>query len=108
MSGAQILHLDSKNENLNLALRLVYSFEEGNDVWVISHLQQRLRFDCEYEKLKPLIQFVQWRTIIVRELPHKYSPQKWKFRLPSTSLRRRPIRESRMNPAQQAEHRRRM
>jgi hypothetical protein len=59
LSAAQIAHLDSTNKNLNLALRLVYSFEKSNDIWTMPYDQQRLRFDSEYQKLKPLIQFFQ-------------------------------------------------
>jgi len=59
LTAAQRSHLDNKSKNLNLALRLVYSFERNNDVWGLPYLEQKARFDGEYRKLKPLIEFFQ-------------------------------------------------
>jgi len=59
LSAAQIAHLQSQNRNLNLAMRLVYSCEKSNDVWTLPYQKQIGRFDSEYRKLKPLIQFMQ-------------------------------------------------
>jgi hypothetical protein len=59
LSAAQISHLDGNNKNLNLALRLVYSFEKDHEVWGLPYQEQKNRFDSEYRKLKPLIEFLQ-------------------------------------------------
>jgi hypothetical protein len=59
LTAAQIGHLDGMSRNLNLALRLVYSFEKDNEVWSLPYQEQELRFESEYLKLKPLIEFFQ-------------------------------------------------
>lgn len=59
LTAAQISHLDGMSRNLNLALRLVYSFEKDNEVWSLPYQEQELRFESEYLKLKPLIEFFQ-------------------------------------------------
>jgi hypothetical protein len=59
LTAAQTSHLDGKSRNLNLALRLVYSFEKNNEVWGLPYREQELRFESEYLKLKPLIEFFQ-------------------------------------------------
>lgn len=55
----QIDHLDRTNKNLNLAMRIVSSFERENEVWDLPYQEQIVRFESEYCKLKPLVEFFQ-------------------------------------------------
>jgi hypothetical protein len=44
---------------LNLALRLVHSFEKEDTLWSLPYGEQKDCFGAEYSKLKPLIDFFQ-------------------------------------------------
>ncbi len=59
LTAAQVSHMDATNRNLNLALRLVSTFEKNDEVWGLPYQGQKGRFDNEYRKLKPLIDFFQ-------------------------------------------------
>jgi hypothetical protein len=59
LTAAQFNHLDSRSKHLNLAMRLVSSFERENEVWRLPYSEQILRFESEYGKLKPLVEFFQ-------------------------------------------------
>ena len=56
---AQKIHLEGRSRNLNLAFRLVYSFEKDHVVWNLPFREQIRQFDCQYGKLKSLITFFQ-------------------------------------------------
>jgi hypothetical protein len=59
LSASQIRQMEGSNRNVNLALRLVYSFGEMNGVWKLPFSEQTSTFSSEYAKLRPLIGFFQ-------------------------------------------------
>jgi hypothetical protein len=59
LSPGQMRHMNRTNRSLNLALRLVHSFEEDDEVWVRTYTQQQERFGVEYGRMKSLIDFFQ-------------------------------------------------
>lgn len=59
LSQGQTRHLERSNRRLNLALRLVCSFQNDDSLWNRSYNEQQAQFHAEYRKLKPLIEFFQ-------------------------------------------------
>ena len=59
LSPGQSRHMNRTNRSLNLALRLVHSFEENDEIWKHLYMQQQERFGVEYGRMKPLIDFFQ-------------------------------------------------
>jgi hypothetical protein len=59
LSRGQTEHLQSRNRKLNLAIRLVRSFQKEDPVWDRTYDEQQAQFQAEYLKLKPLIEFFQ-------------------------------------------------
>jgi hypothetical protein len=57
LSAAQAAHMKNKNNKINLAIRLVKTFRQSDNVWKIPYDEQRRTFEQEYFALKPLIQF---------------------------------------------------
>jgi hypothetical protein len=58
-SPRQTGHLERSNRKLNLALRLVRTFQKEDPLWDRPYNEQRAEFQAEYHKLKPLIDFFQ-------------------------------------------------
>jgi hypothetical protein len=52
-------HMEHSNRKLNLALRLVRSFQKEDRLWDRPYDEQQAEFQAEYRKLKPLIDFFQ-------------------------------------------------
>jgi hypothetical protein len=59
LSPGQTGHLERSNRKLNLALRLVRSFQKEDPLWDRPYDEQQAQFQAEYRKLKPLIEFFQ-------------------------------------------------
>lgn len=59
LTQGQIAHMHRSNRKLNLALRLVRSFPKDDPLWNHLYAEQQARFQEEYRKLKPLIDFFQ-------------------------------------------------
>jgi hypothetical protein len=59
LSQGQTEHLQGRNRKLNLAVRLVRSFQKVDPVWDVAYDEQQAQFQGEYLKLKPLIKFFQ-------------------------------------------------
>jgi hypothetical protein len=57
LSGSQAAHMQKNNTQMNLAIRLVRTFEATDPVWTQPYSDQRLVFEHEYVRLKPLIEF---------------------------------------------------
>jgi hypothetical protein len=59
LTPIQAGHLERRNRNLNLALRLVRSFEKEDALWNLAYDERKTQLGAEYCKLKPLIDFFQ-------------------------------------------------
>lgn len=59
LTDAQAAQMKRSNQKLNLALRLVHSFQEGDKLWNCPYQEQLEYFNSAYRKLKPLIDFFQ-------------------------------------------------
>ncbi|MGB7191211.1 MAG: endonuclease NucS domain-containing protein [Acidobacteriaceae bacterium] len=59
MTAKQIGQMERTNRSLNLAWRLVHSFEREDPLWNLPYEKQRTQFGIQYQKLKPLIDFFQ-------------------------------------------------
>jgi hypothetical protein len=59
LTPAQTRHLENRNKNLNLAVRLVSTFGKHHALWDLRYREQVRQFDSEYRRLKPLIDFFQ-------------------------------------------------
>ncbi len=59
LTARQTAHMERRNRQLNLALRLARSCQQGDPVWNRPYMEQQVAFQGEYRKLKPLIDFFQ-------------------------------------------------
>jgi hypothetical protein len=59
LSLGQTGHLERSNRKLNLALRLVRTFQKEDPLWDRPYNEQQAQFQAEYRNLKPLIEFFQ-------------------------------------------------
>jgi hypothetical protein len=59
LTPRQIGHMERSNRQLNLALRLVHSLQQGDALWSRPYGEQQIGFQDEYRRLKPLVDFFQ-------------------------------------------------
>jgi Endonuclease NucS len=57
LTPRQITHMERSNRTLNLAFRLVHSFQKEDALWNLPYEPQKAQFEGQYCKLKPLIDF---------------------------------------------------
>ena len=57
LTPRQMEHMERSNRQLNLALRLVHSFQQDDPLWSRPYAEQKIGFQDQYRRLKPFIDF---------------------------------------------------